>query len=427
MDSNLHSARPFSQERFNSLQFASTSKLTPDNWHHNNASILRETNHNNVVSQHNRVATDHEDRVTRARIAQEQEHTRQTLVTRLHDINNWQRRLEKEIEMAKDELAKQTKNRERCYFALDATEIPMSICQDNLITRNRREDTDQVCDNVEVQMLAEKEHLLTKQAMLEELHRNCVAMEQELKQRIEELQHDWSRKKIANQADTFCGNLHNNSNFLQGQPDGTNTDRSRNVDSWRVACEENIRNSQMTRQSSSDLRNHCANAIQAEAIQSRKHNDIVNRALQARIYETIQQKRCLETTLAETDTEFLRLEKNAIRLNTALKDIIAPYQVNLTRRSHRNEQRPGDQENLTDPCEYQLLLERENLDESQKMMLDRLDETQKILKELQAKRDLLRKEIRVKTLSLQIDQKDCVPRRASYPSESVIMGWMNGR
>lgn len=99
--------------------------------------------------------------------------------------------------------------------------------------------------------------------------------------------------------------------------------------------------------------------------------------------------------------------------------------MNFTRRIHRNEQRPADQENLTDPCELQLLCERDSLDQSQKMLLARLEETQNILKNLQEKRDALRKEIRIKTLSLDIDQKDCVPRRASYPSESVIMGWMN--
>jgi len=425
MQSNLRSTRPFSQERFNSLQFASTSKLTPENWHHNNASILRETNHNNVISQHNRVATDQEDRVIRARVQQEQEHTRQTLITRLHDINNWQRRLEREIELAKKELVKQTKNRERCYFALDATEIPLSICHDNLTTRNRREDSDQVCDNVEVQLLSEKEHIISKQTKLEEQHRKCVAMEQELTARIEDLQQDWSRKKIANQADTFCGQLHNNSNFLEGKDDNSATDRSRNVDTWRFACEENIRNSENCRQRSHELRDECSNLIQSEAIQSRKHNDIVTRALQARIYETIQQKRCLETSLAATDDEYLIQEKNAVRLNTALKDIVAPYQVNLTRRTHRNEQRPADQENLTDPCELQLLCERDSLDQGQKTLLSRLEETQKVLKNLQDKRDLLRKEIRIKTLSLDIDQKDCIPRRASYPSESVIMGWMN--
>merc|ERR1712066_489617 len=154
------------------------------------------------------------------------------------------------------------------------------------------------------------------------------------------------------------------------------TDRSMSVDSWRDKCDENIRNSARSRQKSCDLRDKVANTIQSEAIQSRKHNDIVNRALQTRIYEELQQKRNLEVKLSEVDKEFCKQEQNAVRLNTALKDIIPPYQVNLTRRFHRNEERPASEEKLCDPTENQLLCERDNLDVSQNLMVDRLTETQ---------------------------------------------------
>ena len=56
---------------------------------------------------------------------------------------------------------------------------------------------------------------------------------------------------------------------------------------------------------------------------------IVNRALQARIYETIQQKRNLEVKLSETESEFHKAEQNAVRIDTALKDIVPPMQVKV--------------------------------------------------------------------------------------------------
>ena len=71
--------------------------------------------------------------------------------------------------MARNELGKMTKCRERVYRALDATEVPLAIVQDNLVTRNRRLETDKVVDNVEVQMGVEKEHILEKQRLLQAL------------------------------------------------------------------------------------------------------------------------------------------------------------------------------------------------------------------------------------------------------------------
>ena len=56
-------------------------------------------------------------------------------------------------------------------------------------------------------------------------------------------------------------------------------------------------------------------------------------------------------------------------------------------------------------------------------MVNRLEESQRVLKELQDRKDWLKKELGIKTLSLEIDQNEVVPRRAAYPSESVLMGY----
>ena len=159
----------FHTNRFNGLDFATSSTFTPSDWNSNNANILNSSTRTNISSQVNRVQTDHEDRTTRAKIAEEQERSRLALVARVHDINNWQRKLEHEIDLARNELGKMTKCRERVYRALDATEVPLAIVQDNLVTRNRRLETDKVVDNVEVQMGVEKEHILEKQRLLQAL------------------------------------------------------------------------------------------------------------------------------------------------------------------------------------------------------------------------------------------------------------------
>ena len=193
----------FKSQRFNDLDFATTSKLTPVDWARNNADVLHDSHITSLASKHNRVETDHEDRITRARIAEEQERTRRSLVSRVHSINNFMRRLENEIELARNELGKQTKNRERIYKALDATEVPLATVQDNLNTRNRRIETDQVVDNVEVQMCSEKDHYVNKQKLLSEILEQAKSMESEINQRIASLQADWSDKSIANRADTY--------------------------------------------------------------------------------------------------------------------------------------------------------------------------------------------------------------------------------
>lgn len=413
----------FHSSRFNGLDFATQSTFTPADWETNNANILNSSTRTNISSQVNRVQTDHEDRTTRAKISEEQERSRLALVARVHDINNWQRKLEHEIDLARAELAKQTKCRERVYRALDATEIPLHIVQDNLVTRNRRLETDKVVDNVEVQMGVEKEHILEKQRLLQALHEQCQDMEAQLNKAIAELNADWSDKKIANMADTHAGNLHNQSNQITGERDNTVTEAQKTVALWRDRCFDNISASGSTRQNSAKLRDYAANLVQQQCLLSRKHNDIVNRAVQARIYETIQQKRNLEVKLSETENEFHRAEQNAVRINTALKDIVPPMQVNLTRRRHRNTERPIVAENLSDPPEAQLLRERATLTTAQQTMLDRLDESQRVLKDLQDKKDWLNKELRIKTRSLEIDQNEVLPKRATFPSESTIMGY----
>merc|ERR1712168_952650 len=376
-----------------------------------------QSSNTNIASQINRVQTDHEDRTTRAKILEEQERSRLALVARVHDINNWQRKLENEIDLARAELGKMTKCRERIYKSLDATEKPLAIVQDNLTTRDGR------IDNVEVQMGVEKDHYLEKQNLLTDLLNDAKQMEANLNNCIKLLNEDWSDKKIANATDTHAGRLHNRSSLITGDDDITTTALDQSVTRWRNNCLDNITSSGTTRQNSSKLRDYAANLIQGKCLLSRKHNDIGNRALQPRIYETIQQKRNLETKLAEVDAEFKKAEQNAVRINTALKDIIPPYQVNLTRRRHRNNERPVVRENLCDPPEGQLLRERTSLDQSQSMMTNRLANTQSIPKDLQSKKDWLNKEIRIKTQSLEIDQNEVLPRRSTYPSESAIMGY----
>jgi len=413
----------FKNTRFNNLGFTTTSNLTPTDWARNNADILHDSHLTNLASKHNRVETDHEDRITRARIQEEQERTRRSLVSRVHNINNYMRRLENEIELARNELGKQTKNRERIYKALDATEVPLATVQDNLNTRNRRIDTDQVVDNVEVQMCAEKDHIVNKQALLSGILAKAKDLEAELNRRIADLQADWSDKSIANRADTYAGNLHNQHTGISGDNDATATEQAKNVAKWEHHCQENITASGTTRTESAKHRDYSAQLIQSQALLSRKHNDIVNRAVHQRLYETINQKRALEAKLGLVEAEFAKAEGNASRINCSLKDIIPPYQVNLTRRNHRNNERPGNTECLNDSVENQILVERANLNASQSMMVDRLEQTQQLISSLQARKDHLNKELRTKTLSIEIDQNEVVPRRASFPSESAIMGY----
>merc|ERR1712066_66294 len=289
--------------------------------------------------------------------------------------------------------------------------------------RNRRIDTDQVVDNVEVQMCSEKDHYVNKQKLLSEILEQAKNMESEINQRIASLQADWSDKSIANRADTYAGNLHNQHPAISGDDDSTSTEQARNVAKWELHCQENITASGTTRQESAKLRDYSAQLIQSQALLSRKHNDIVNRAVHQRLYETINQKRALENKLSSVEAEFAKAEANATRINNSLKDIIPPYQVNLTRRNHRNVERPGDRECLNDPAEHQILVERSNLNASQSMMVDRLEQTQNLIASLQARKDHLNKELRTKTLSIEIDQNEVVPRRASFPSESAIMGY----
>jgi len=413
----------FSKARFTTTEWSSNSKYAPTDWHRNNATVLYDAQVNFNKSQFNRVETDHEDRCQRSRLAKEQESSRRTLVNRVHNINNYMRRLENEIELARRELAAQTKNRERITKALDATEVPMQTVIENLKARNRRIDTDQVADNAEIQMMDEKDHYIAKQKTLQDIKEKAVALEAELNHRIDLLQADWSDKFIANQADTHAGNLHNQSALIDGADDPTGVQAEKSVLKWEQRCEDNIRDSGSTRQESAKHREFSSQVICKHVNDSRRINDAVNRAVQHRIYETINQRQALTVKLNNVVSEFNCQEKNAVRINTALKDQIPHVQVNLTRRRHRNVERPENRENLHDQPENQLMHERVEINEARKTMLTRMDCTQDILSKLQATIDHLNEEVEIKTKTLNIDQKEIVPMRASFPSESTLMGY----
>ena len=78
-------------------------------------------------------------------------------------------------------------------------------------------------------------------------------MEAELNQRIASLQHDWSDKSIANRADTYAGNLHNQHPGISGDSDSTSTDLQKSVAKWEHRCQANICDSGTSRQESAKL------------------------------------------------------------------------------------------------------------------------------------------------------------------------------
>jgi len=399
-----------------------SSKYNPSEWHESNYSKYYQS----FADRDNAERVKHESKrtikETEATTQATQAESTKKLAERLKDINFWKFELNREITdvIAENDLLLEQKK--RLENALRATEIPLHIATDNLNCRQKRQAVDLVQDNVELNLLKEVEVINNVQDLLKRTIKESDSQVKRNRDRKQELEMDWSDKKEANELDTFCGALRNETTCKQFHAGSAKFQEIQSTpESWAQFTHDNITRAEHERMASIQLRTLVDNVLQDASRDMREQADAVDVSFQKRVEEVQDSKNKLEDNLRKVCGEVAAMENNITDLKKAIKDKENPMKVAQTRLKTR-EDRPNV-ELCRDPVQYGLVNEVAEIAGSVDGLAQKLNAAEHSLKDLQDNRMSLEKEISTKTNSLFIDKQKCMTHRTRYPGTLALQGY----
>lgn len=127
-----------------------SAKHTPEEWHQSNYQRYYQSFTDRDNAERLRHESKQLSNETEALMQRTQADSTKKLAERMNDINFWKVELDREIKEMIEETDLLCGQKKRLENALDATEIPLKIAQDNLECRSRRQEVDLVGDRVEL-------------------------------------------------------------------------------------------------------------------------------------------------------------------------------------------------------------------------------------------------------------------------------------
>ncbi|XP_078730309.1 tektin-4-like isoform X2 [Lampetra fluviatilis] len=341
---------------------------------------------------------------------------------RLAHVHAWRSELEREIHEVTSETELLVEQKRRLERALDATEMPLALCTDNLRARERRPGPELVHDGPHEQLLQEVELISSVQALLRrtlDKAKEQIRLNRDAKQ---ELEADWSDKHEAYAADVTCGHLNNQSAGAARHAHAASAhEKTLTVSGWEQRARANVERAQRERSVSARLREVAGLLLSDAARDLRDRNEGVGRALEQRAREVNEVKVDLEHQLSKVLEETSAQEKNAKELASALRDLEAPRRVTETRLRLRGT-RPSS-ELCHDPAHESLLEELGEQHARAESLRGSLGEAEAALDALGAARAQLQHELANKAASIATERQRCIPPRAGFPSAVRLSGY----
>ncbi|XP_071963110.1 tektin-4-like [Antedon mediterranea] len=399
-----------------------SAKHTPEEWHTSNYQkyyqSFSDRDNAERLQHESKTLSNEADALTK----RTQTDATKKLAERLHDINFWKFSLNREIEEMIEETDLMCAQKKRLENALDATEIPMSIVQDNLQCRGRRHDIDLVHDRVELALNKEYEIICKVQDLLK---RTIEQSDRQIKLNRgakHKLTMDWSDKVEAYDIDTKCANLNNDSTDIMYKEGSAKFNAVQSTpESWAQFSHDNIVRAEHEKLTSQQLRNLIDQILTDTSNDMREQCNTVNTEFTNRIQEMNNAKTQMENHRQKTVEEIAKMEKNIADLQKAIKDKEAPMKVAQTRLDHRT-YRPNV-ELCRDPAHFKMVSEVGEIQNSIDQLQQKLAESQGNLKDLIATRRSLEQEIALKKNSISVDRDKCLKFRTRYPSTSKLVGY----
>ncbi|XP_051521398.1 tektin-1 [Myxocyprinus asiaticus] len=339
-----------------------------------------------------------------------QQDAQNRLEQRIKDIKFWKQELEQKFEEMVKEIETLIIFKNRVERALENCSEPLRVNLQCLAERQKRVAIDLVHDEVEEELLKEREVIegvkVLLQRTLEQINEQ-IRLIRSVKYYLEK---DLQDKFQAERIDDFCFLLTNTSPDTNGEnSDFTSVGTTVTPEEWESLCNINISKADKEKNNSLSLRALVEGLLEQTAADMRRQYGATGRALELCIQETKTAKAQLENQLSELLMEIANQERNLEALRVAVAEKEAPFKVAQTRLSTRS-QRPNI-ELCHDSAQIQLMEEFKELTNHIERLTEALELSEMELKALASSQLILEEEIQVKTNTIYIDEVICCQLR----------------
>ncbi|KAM9468895.1 tektin-1 [Clarias gariepinus] len=387
-------------------------KFLPSEWKHVKQVYLRSAEAERSRSERLTAECKRLIEETEKSVRRMEQDTNYSLEKRLKDVKFWKQELEQKLHEMVQEIELLVTIKERVERALGSCAEPLQAAVDCLHEREKRVETDLVHDDVDRELLKEKDVIEGVTALLQRTLEQIIEQIRLNRSAKYHLEKDLRDKFQAERIDDFCSLLSSSALSIEGQ-DGA---RQRGIGGlavtpleWETFSDVNINKAEKERNNSVSLRALVENLLVQTAADVRKQYEATGSALTLRIQETRSIKAELEDQLSKLLAEVASQEQNIEALKVAIADKEGPLSV-AQARLHARDQRPRV-ELCKDQAHKQLLTEMQQLMSHITRLKEGLADSEMELRALTRSQLLLEEEIQVKAHSLYIDEVICTQIR----------------
>ncbi|XP_063061879.1 tektin-1 isoform X2 [Engraulis encrasicolus] len=335
------------------------------------------------------------------------------LEMRITDIKFWKLELDRKL----DEVVRETENlityRSRVQRALESCSEPLTVTIQCLAEREKRMGIDLVHDEVEVELMKQREVIEGVAALLErtlEQTNEQIRLNRSAKYYLEK---DLQDKFKAENIDDFCSVL--TSTYPDSESTGAGAAMDHlagnmvTPDEWETFSDINLLKVEKERTNSVALRSLVDNLLQQTAADMSTQHNTASSTLEMNVQRIKTAKATLEDHLSKVLAEVGSQEKNLEALRVALADKEGPLRVAQGRLQARS-LRPNV-ELCHDAVQAQLLLEVQTLGEQINSLKATLAASEMELRALDRRQLALEEQIHSKAHALYIDEVVCTQLR----------------
>ncbi|XP_011251049.2 tektin-1 [Camponotus floridanus] len=389
------------------------SKFTLNDWHYNNqfryrCSEAQQESSDRILAEATRACE------LAAEIAKvNKEETDHRLQEKLNDIEFRKKellRIRKDIALEIDALSMY---KERLTDALKSVKRnALAICEECLIARERRLGIDLVHDDVEKNLLKEREVIQRAENLLDRIWKETNEQIRKLKATLYYIDHDLENKDTNLHIDRRNIILKETDFHLSIYHDTLPLDKSTvTLNEWELQTNNNVISANKEVNDSKQLRCYIDTIIKQTIDDLNKQEDVTNEAFKQRIEQTREAKIKLELQHSEIIKQINAMSSNVEHIKKSIIDKEGYIALVYTRLGHRC-QRPG-MELTQDLVEANLVKEIHELRNVVANLQQMLCEAEASLRYLLKTQIQLEEEINVKTNTLKIDEVECMTLRQS--------------
>lgn len=331
---------------------------------------------------------------------------------RIDDINFWKSELDRKLLDCKAEIDMLLSYQTRLENALEACKEPLAIVNRCLQFRENRVAIDLVHDDVEKNLLKEREVIEGVMALLQKTLEQTIEQIRIMRSKRYKLEKALNDKFMALNIDEDCRDCRDDNPNISFKPLAAKIEaNSVTPVDWETFSNENILKAERDRKNAVDLRAVIDSILDTTANDMQKQVDDTNVAFDKRIRETQDAKSKLESHLGKVLGEMQEMEKNIQKLQKAIEDKMGPMKLSQTRLDARTG-RPNV-ELCRDPVQYRLINEVAEIETNIQKLQATHAQAEADLKGLIRNQLNLEEDIDIKSKSLYIDEKECMGLRKS--------------